>query len=98
MNLTEGGLMGYCSSKSMTSRKVPSSNGVSTGPIMTAFLTQGQWPTISVVSDSGRSPTMSCHYRGLERRSHQREDRSACAAVTRVSNRDDYHERTCLLP
>lgn len=38
MNLTAGGLLGYCSSKCMTSRKVPSSNGVSAGPIMTAFL------------------------------------------------------------
>lgn len=38
MNFTPGGLLGYCSSKCMTSRKVPSSNGVSAGPIMTAFL------------------------------------------------------------
>ena len=38
MNLTPGGLFGYCSSKCMTSRKVPSSKGVSAGPIMTAFL------------------------------------------------------------
>lgn len=38
MNLTPGGRFGYCSSKCITSRKVPSSNGVSAGPIMTAFL------------------------------------------------------------
>lgn len=38
MNLTAGGLFGYCSSKVITSRKVPSSKGVSAGPIMTAFL------------------------------------------------------------
>lgn len=38
MNLTAGGLFGYCSSKCITSRKVPSSNGVSAGPIITAFL------------------------------------------------------------
>lgn len=41
MNLTAGGLFGYCSSKCMTSRKVPSSNGVSAGPIITAFLGAG---------------------------------------------------------
>jgi hypothetical protein len=38
MNLTPGGLLGYASSKCMTRRKVPSSKGVSAGPIMTAFL------------------------------------------------------------
>ena len=38
MNLTDGGLFGYCSSKCITSLKVPSSKGVSAGPIMTAFL------------------------------------------------------------
>ncbi len=38
MNFTAGGLFGYCSSKCITSRKVPSSNGVSAGPMMTAFL------------------------------------------------------------
>lgn len=38
MNLTCGGLLGYCSSNCMTSRNVPSSNGVSAGPMMTAFL------------------------------------------------------------
>ena len=38
MNFTPGGLLGYCSSKCMTNLNVPSSNGVSTGPIMTAFL------------------------------------------------------------
>jgi hypothetical protein len=38
MNLTAGGLFGYCSSKCITSRKVPSSKGVSAGPMMTAFL------------------------------------------------------------
>ena len=38
INLTAGGLLGYCSSKCMTSRKVPSSNGVSAGPMITAFL------------------------------------------------------------
>lgn len=42
MNLTAGGLFGYCSSKCITSRKVPSSNGVSAGPIITAFLLSGQ--------------------------------------------------------
>lgn len=38
MNFTPGGLFGYCSSKCMTNLKVPSSKGVSTGPMMTAFL------------------------------------------------------------
>jgi len=38
MNLTAGGLFGYCSSKCITSLKVPSSKGVSVGPIITAFL------------------------------------------------------------
>jgi hypothetical protein len=38
MNLTAGGLFGYCSSNVITSRKVPSSKGVSAGPIITAFL------------------------------------------------------------
>lgn len=38
MNLTAGGLLGYCSSKCITSLKVPSSKGVSAGPIITAFL------------------------------------------------------------
>ncbi len=38
MNLTEGGLFGYCSSKCITRRKVPSSKGVSAGPMMIAFL------------------------------------------------------------
>jgi hypothetical protein len=38
MNLTPGGLLGYCSSKCMTRRKVPSSKGVSEGPMITAFL------------------------------------------------------------
>lgn len=38
INFTPGGLLGYCSSKFMTRRNVPSSNGVSAGPMMTAFL------------------------------------------------------------
>jgi hypothetical protein len=38
MNLTAGGLFGYCSSKCITSLNVPSSKGVSAGPMMTAFL------------------------------------------------------------
>ena len=38
MNLTAGGLFGYCSSKCMTSLNVPSSKGVSAGPMITAFL------------------------------------------------------------
>ena len=38
MNLTPGGLLGYCSSNCMTSLNVPSSNGVSAGPMITAFL------------------------------------------------------------
>lgn len=38
MNLTLGGLFGYASSKCITRRKVPSSKGVSAGPMMTAFL------------------------------------------------------------
>ena len=38
MNLTPGGLLGYCSSKCIIRRKVPSSKGVSVGPIITAFL------------------------------------------------------------
>jgi hypothetical protein len=37
-NFTAGGLLGYCSSNCMTSLKVPSSKGVSAGPMMTAFL------------------------------------------------------------
>lgn len=41
MNLTDGGLFGYCSSKCITSLKVPSSKGVSAGPMMTAFLSTG---------------------------------------------------------
>lgn len=36
-NLTVGGLLGYSSVNSMVSLKVPSSNGVSCGPKMTAF-------------------------------------------------------------
>jgi hypothetical protein len=43
MNFTAGGLLGYCSSKCMTSRKVPSSKGVSAGPMMTAFLNHGKY-------------------------------------------------------
>lgn len=46
MNLTAGGLFGYCSSKVMTSLKVPSSKGVSAGPIMTAFLQFHYWHQI----------------------------------------------------
>lgn len=38
INLTCGGLFGYCSSNTIVSRNVPSSNGVSPGPIITAFL------------------------------------------------------------
>jgi hypothetical protein len=38
MNFTPGGLFGYASSKCMTSLNVPSSKGVSAGPIITAFL------------------------------------------------------------
>lgn len=38
MNLTPGGLFGYCSSKCMTNLNVPSSKGVSDGPMITAFL------------------------------------------------------------
>lgn len=38
MNFTPGGLFGYASSKCITSLNVPSSKGVSAGPIMTAFL------------------------------------------------------------
>jgi len=41
MNLTAGGLFGYCSSKCITSLNVPSSKGVSAGPMMTAFLLRG---------------------------------------------------------
>lgn len=37
-NFTRGGLLGYCSSKERTNLKVPSSNGVSAGPMITAFL------------------------------------------------------------
>jgi len=37
MNLTCGGLFGYCSSNCITRRNVPSSKGVSAGPMMTAF-------------------------------------------------------------
>jgi len=36
-NLTVGGLLGYDSSNVSTSLNVPSSNGVSAGPNMTAF-------------------------------------------------------------
>jgi hypothetical protein len=38
MNFTAGGLLGYCSSNCMISLNVPSSKGVSEGPMMTAFL------------------------------------------------------------
>lgn len=38
INFTCGGLLGYCSSNCITRRNVPSSKGVSAGPIMTAFL------------------------------------------------------------
>lgn len=38
MKRTPGGLLGYCSSKCMTSLNVPSSKGVSDGPMITAFL------------------------------------------------------------
>ena len=38
INLTAGGLLGYASSKCITRRNVPSSKGVSAGPMMTAFL------------------------------------------------------------
>lgn len=37
-NLTPGGLLGYASSNCMTNLNVPSSNGVSAGPMITAFL------------------------------------------------------------
>ena len=42
MKRTPGGLFGYCSSNVMTRRNVPSSKGVSDGPMMTAFLFQYQ--------------------------------------------------------
>ena len=38
INLTPGGLLGYCSSNCITRRNVPSSKGVSAGPMITAFL------------------------------------------------------------
>lgn len=38
MNFTPGGFWGYCSSKCITSLNVPSSKGVSDGPMITAFL------------------------------------------------------------
>lgn len=44
MNFTPGGLLGYCSSKFITRRNVPSSKGVSAGPMMTAFLEKKMSP------------------------------------------------------
>jgi len=60
-NFTPGGLFGYCSSKCITRRNVPSSKGVPSGPIMTAFLKrlqfgwgifgliQGYWPCHDII-------------------------------------------------
>ena len=60
MNLTAGGLLGYCSSKCMTSRKVPSSNGVSAGPIITAFLRANDMVSVrSYLLAFGEALTMS---------------------------------------
>jgi hypothetical protein len=48
MNLTVGGLFGYASSNCMISLKVPSSNGVSAGPMITAFLGECQPSTLGM--------------------------------------------------
>src|SRR5271170_7933287 len=62
MNLTAGGLLGYCSSKCMTSRKVPSSNGVSAGPMMTAFLDHSEYSLASCrISPNIPSHHIVCH-------------------------------------
>lgn len=50
MNLTPGGLLGYCSSKCITRRKVPSSKGVSAGPMITAFLRKYYKPVLDVMT------------------------------------------------
>lgn len=72
MNLTPGGLFGYCSSKCMTSRKVPSSNGVSAGPMMTAFLYRthkrdlsGKFPSCVDLKRAGQR--FHCHRSRLRR-------------------------------
>jgi hypothetical protein len=54
INFTPGGLFGYASSKCITRRKVPSSKGVSAGPIMTAFL-------LHVSTAMLRRYTLACH-------------------------------------
>jgi len=59
MNLTAGGLFGYCSSKCITSRNVPSSNGVSAGPMITAFLWQGEQSTEQELEGSYQVMTLS---------------------------------------
>lgn len=51
-NLTAGGLLGYCSSNCNAKRNVPSSNGVSDGPIITAF----QYITLSGTGDAETPP------------------------------------------
>lgn len=60
MNLTEGGLLGYCSSKCMTSRNVPSSKGVSAGPMMTAFHVMTLSGTGDAETPAGGSVCMRC--------------------------------------
>jgi len=59
MNLTAGGLFGYCSSKCITSRNVPSSNGVSAGPMITAFLWASEHNTEQVREGSYQVMTLS---------------------------------------
>ena len=79
MNFTPGGLLGYCSSKCMTSLNVPSSKGVSTGPMMTAFLGAfGQCTTFNMCS-MFRGHTRSLRYRQLEKLKLLREDLFAYA-------------------
>lgn len=63
MNLTAGGLFGYCSSNCITRRNVPSSKGVSAGPIITAFL--GKVSMLSSLFWSEHIPlhNIICHWR-----------------------------------
>lgn len=85
MNLTAGGLFGYCSSKCITRRNVPSSNGVSAGPIMTAFLTsESALDHRKYPGASGASPTKSLRCRERVMQKRQQEDLFASAAYTKA--------------
>ena len=61
MNLTVGGLLGYCSSNCMTNLNVPSSSGVSLGPIMTALQNITFSATGDAETPAGGSCCMRCH-------------------------------------